>query len=1083
MGLLDTGAELSFIDIQLTEKYHWSVKPQTGYLDLAVSDKQTPRIGVICDAIIRAGKHEIVSTLEVAKLSGNTQFIIGMDIFHQLGFKLNDIPFTWPQDRPSIKQNTTTGTLVVADRQSELSNNIDKDGIASEWKNIIKDNLELPVSSVCKLPNAIISINTGDSTPSYVRQYPVPQALASKVKARVEEWYKNGWVVDAPRGCRWNSPILAAPKPSKDKNEPDDIRVCLDARFLNDKIIEMPDSNLPLLRDIIDKLGQFKWVSVIDLADSYHQFALREEDQPKTTFTFEGKQSMFKVTPFGLKVMTGNMQRIMEHLLGDLGVIPFQDDVVIASNTEQEHVVLVSEVLRRITYVAGLRIKPKKCKFFQTEARILGMIVARSGIKMDPKKIEAITNWPRPINGKAMQRFMGAANFHREFSHAFAKVAAPLDECRNLKKIDWTPDRINSFEKLKDIFKQNIELQHIDWNKTVYLTADASQFGIGAWIGQMDKDGILLPVICVSKKLSDTQQRWSATKRELYALVWSVKRLRQYLLGRHFIARVDHKPLVALLKNKSTMLIEGWLETLMEFSFSTEYLPGEQNIIADALSRCHEGITVCAISAAEKQHQELLWEAEIRGLILLESNQRIDMINQNHALGHFGAKHIAAKFRDQGYWWPGMTKDIENQIRNCHPCLCYNVEKEGFHPAKSITASEPWDHIQIDLIGPLPISQNGFSYILTVIDVCTGYTVLRAAKNKEMESIARLMWGIFCEYGTPRILQSDNGTEFANQVMKSLTVIYGIDHRLSTSYHPNTNGLVERQNKEVSRSLKKYVEGTYASWDDWIPLVQVGLNESINTRTGSAAFALMFNRKFNGFRDFSKVNTPQDFNKIFSQVQDTWKNFKTSVLPGILARTKLIKSQQELRLNQRKQAVQFEPGAAVMILNHQKSSKWEPHYDGPYTIDKQHEGGSYSLYNALNEVINGRYTSDMLKLIEKNNQGSTNIQLNSDKSSFEIHSIVDHKSTPHGYEYFVRWKGYPDSDNSWVKATEFDSLNTITKYWKKLKKSNKNNINSNSNNSNTLTSISSTKGLGGSHVRSKTNNYNPPKKGSNKYKK
>jgi chromobox protein 5 len=172
-----------------------------------------------------------------------------------------------------------------------------------------------------------------------------------------------------------------------------------------------------------------------------------------------------------------------------------------------------------------------------------------------------------------------------------------------------------------------------------------------------------------------------------------------------------------------------------------------------------------------------------------------------------------------------------------------------------------------------------------------------------------------------------------------------------------------------------------------------------------------------------------------------------------------------------------------MILNHQKSSKWEPHYDGPYTIDKQHEGGSYSLYNALNEVINGRYTSDMLKLIEKNNQGSTNIQLSSDKSSFEIHSIVDHKSTPHGYEYFVRWKGYPDSDNSWVKATEFDSLNTITKYWKKLKKSNKNNINSNSNNSNTLTSISSTKGLWGSHVRSKTNNYNPPKKGSNKYKK
>ena len=134
--------------------------------------------------------------------------------------------------------------------------------------------------------------------------------------------------------------------------------------------------------------------------------------------------------------------------------------------------------------------------------------------------------------------------------------------------------------------------------------------------------GNLLPVICVSKKLSDTQQRWSATKRELYALVWSVKRLRQYLIGRHFVARVDHKPLVALLKNKSTMLIEGWLETLMEFNFSTEYLPGDQNMMADALSRCHEGASVHAVSSAEKQHQELLWEAESRGLTLLEPEKK-----------------------------------------------------------------------------------------------------------------------------------------------------------------------------------------------------------------------------------------------------------------------------------------------------------------------------------------------------------------------------------------------------------------------------------------------------------------------------
>ena len=90
-----------------------------------------------------------------------------------------------------------------------------------------------------------------------------------------------------------------------------------------------------------------------------------------------------------------------------------------------------------------------------------------------------------------------------------------------------------------------------------------------------------------------------------------------------------------------------------------------------------------------------------------------------------------------------------------------------------------------------------------------------------------------------------------------------------------------------------------------------------------------------------------------------------------------------------------------MILNHQKSSKWEPHYDGPYTIDKQHQSGTYSLCNALNEVINGRFSPDMLKLIDKNNKYSQN-NLNSEKSSFEIQSIVDHKSTPNEFEYLMK---------------------------------------------------------------------------------
>ena len=149
--------------------------------------------------------------------------------------------------------------------------------------------------------------------------------------------------------------------------------------------------------------------------------------------------------------------------------------------------------------------------------------------------------------------------------------------------------------------------------------------------------------------------------------------------------------------------------------------------------------------------------------------------------------------------------------------------------------------MEIDLIGPLPTSQNGNTYILTVVDVCTAFTVLRPLKSKEMEVVARCLWEMFTDFGTPKILQSDNGLEFVNKVMTALTTLYGIEPRLSAAYNPRTNGLVERRNKDVSLALKKFMEGAYGGWDEWLPLVQMSLNQAIGKCTGSAAFDLMFN--------------------------------------------------------------------------------------------------------------------------------------------------------------------------------------------------------------------------------------------------
>ena len=135
--------------------------------------------------------------------------------------------------------------------------------------------------------------------------------------------------------------------------------------------------------------------------------------------------------------------------------------------------------------------------------------------------MKAILNWPPLVNGKAMQRFLRAVNFHREFSARYADIAAPLEGCRNISgKIDWTPERLQAFDKLKQLFADDILLRHIDWKKQFYLTTDASRVGVGAWLGQKDENGVLQPVYCISKKLTPIQQRWPATKLEAWAKIW-----------------------------------------------------------------------------------------------------------------------------------------------------------------------------------------------------------------------------------------------------------------------------------------------------------------------------------------------------------------------------------------------------------------------------------------------------------------------------------------------------------------------------------------------------------------------------------
>jgi hypothetical protein len=244
-----------------------------------------------------------------------------------------------------------------------------------------------------------------------------------------------------------------------------------------------------------------------------------------------------------------------------------------------------------------------------------------------------------------------------------------------------------------------------------------------------------------------------------------MQKLRMYLLGRSFIARMDHKPLVAMMRNPLTAIMEGWVDTINQFSFITEYLPGEENVIADALSRCHEvrlptihlcGTTIIPskqepleeksdttkkvlTTTALDTEQAMQWQAVKRGKKIPSPQEAEKLMKQTHALGHFSTETMFRQIWRQGYSWPGIRTHLKALVHSCLECLRYDIKHEGFHPSKSITADAPWDHVEIDLIGPLPTSVSGCSWVLTLVDVMTRYTLLRALKTKGMEELAAVM--------------------------------------------------------------------------------------------------------------------------------------------------------------------------------------------------------------------------------------------------------------------------------------------------------------------------------------------------------
>ena len=367
-------------------------------------------------------------------------------------------------------------------------------------------------------------------------------------------------------------------------------RMCVDYRGLN-KITVPNRYPLPRVDDLLDKLQGAKVFSSLDLLSGYHQIRLQESDVPKTAFRTPFGLFEYKVMPFGLTNAPSVFMATMNDMLAHLPFcVVYLDDILIFSKTPKEHVQHVEAVLKVLEENQFL-IKLKKCDFFKQELLYLGHIISAAGIKPDPKKVEAVKNFPTPTTVQTLKSFLGLVQwFHRSIKD-LARIASPLTDLlqgpsvsrRKSAKVDltgWSSVHDKAFAEVKEALVNCATLKLPDLNEPFQVITDASGYALGAVLIQAGQ-----PVAFESRKMNSAQRNYHTTDKELLAIVHALKLWRCYLAGARFEILTDHKPLIYLRTQPVLSQRQArWSEFLSEFFVNWEYLPGEVNP-ADSLSR------------------------------------------------------------------------------------------------------------------------------------------------------------------------------------------------------------------------------------------------------------------------------------------------------------------------------------------------------------------------------------------------------------------------------------------------------------------------------------------------------------------
>jgi hypothetical protein len=680
------------------------------------------------------------------------------------------------------------------------------------------------------------------AVPKFLKPRTVPFAIKEDIAEELDRLINSGVLVKVDYSD-WAAPIVPVKKPNGK------YRICGDYSVTINKFLKVPEHPMPKISELLTKLNGGQSFSKLDLSQAYQQIPLDDESQRLVTINTHLGLYTYTRVPYGISAAPSLFQSIMDKVLQGVDCGCYLDDIVVTGRTRREHEKNLELVLSRLQKY-GFKLQKTKCEFFQPSIKYLGLLVDKTGTKIDEEGTRAVREAPMPRNKDELRSFLGLVNHYRKFVGGMSTISRPLNRLlEKHQRWDWSAECSKAVQKIKDcLVKKDGLLTHYDPKAELVLAVDASPVGLGAVLSHNTDSGEK-PIEFASRSLTAAERNYSQIDREALAIVFGVRKFHQYLYGRRFTLCTDNKPLSHILSLKkgipsmAAARIQRWAIELAAYTFEVRHRAGKRNENADALSRLplesvdtlydtteleteanqinklaveSMPITAKKIAHATRtdevlsrvlQFTRIGWPTAVDRSLEKFFSKRMEISVEQDVLLWGTRVIVPRKFQESllellhdnhpgivrmkalarlHFWWPGLDTSIEAKVTGCKAC-----QSSQSSPNRTQNSwawpNVPWSRVHIDF------AQLGEEHYLIMVDSHSKWPeVIHMQKGTSAKFTIEAMREVFGRLGLPTEICSDNGPPFPSKELVSFLADNGIKHILSAPYHPSSNGEAER---------------------------------------------------------------------------------------------------------------------------------------------------------------------------------------------------------------------------------------------------------------------------------------------------